>query len=85
MVDAGDPASDEESEERSVTTADCGCWTDGDGFWQLSDKCRRAELDQWKKMMDDYRSGKFDSLTPVPTGHAHAVAYFRQELGDLDI
>ncbi len=55
--------------------ADCGCWTDDEGFWQLGDQCREAELQSWRDMMN-----RWEASTPT-TAHDRAVDYFWQELG----
>ncbi len=34
-----------------MSTSDCGCWTDSEGYWRLSDACRAAELHVWENML----------------------------------
>lgn len=67
--------------------SDCGCWTDANGYWQLSEKCRKEELEIWRrtaalasdpKWLDHIRN------SPQLSAHDRAVAYFRQELRNDD-
>lgn len=67
-------------------TTDCGCWTDGSGYWRLSEQCRKAEKDAWSRAVEFSRNKTMYYAEPLATTHhERAVAYFRQELGKSDM
>lgn len=72
-----------------TSASDCGCWTDADGFWMLSDECRDLERRAWAHMMERARSGYYTELMAERSDIAdgvreNVIAYFRQELGGKD-
>jgi hypothetical protein len=38
-------------------TYDCGCWTDEDGYWQLSPECLAHERLVWAQVMQKIADG----------------------------
>lgn len=36
--------------------ADCGCWTDENGYWQLSEQCLAEEHRVWAETMSRWKT-----------------------------
>jgi hypothetical protein len=61
-------------------TYDCGCWTNAEGFWELSPECQAHERLAWQRMLEQIRDGDYMESLRMSRKKAPKFVYIDKKL-----